>query len=228
MDEFRCIHGSYIPRDLTKFFPEKESKNVKSFLKLGHLCEQLVKYVEFHIQNDPFDGFGVNGADDREDQTTEFIAKVTGIAAKAVKKAKDSLEASPNLPKKIKDNMSVFDNPFVGHYNMAESEDEMDEDDSDYNSDGEYVDSDTERLRTTSKVVTKIARFESHSEDDLKILRSTYEALAGIYSSLKELSHFTYCYSHYMSHCYTEESEYQTVWDLEDEMGAFEMAEYWQ
>ena len=37
---------------------------------------------------------------------------------------------------------------------MAESEDEMDEDDSDYNSDGEYVDSDIERLRTKSKVVT--------------------------------------------------------------------------
>ena len=134
--------------------------------------------------------------------------------------------------------MSVFDNPFGGHYNVEnfsdtaeseeDSEDEIDEDDSDYNSDGEYVDRDTERLRTTSKVVTKMAEFESHSDDDLKILRSTYEALAGVYSSLKKLCHFTYCYSHYMSHCYSEESVYQTVWDLEDEMGEFELAEYWQ
>ena len=157
--DWKCL-SEKMPKEFKKFTPEEESKTVRSFLKLGHLCDNLVKYIEFHIKNDINHAFGVNGAGDCEDNAGEFIVKVTQIAVKAVQKAKDSLEACPNLPKKIKDNMSVYDNPFVGHYNMedfsdmAESEDEMDEDDSDYNSDGEYVDSDIERLRTTSKVVT--------------------------------------------------------------------------
>ena len=68
-----------------------------------------------------------------------------------------------------------------------------------------------ERLRTMMKVINKIAEFKNHKDDYFKMLRSTYEALVGFYSSLKELSHFTYCYNHYMSHCYAEESEFDTV-----------------
>ena len=54
-----------------------------------------------------------------------------------------------------------------------------------------------ERLRTMMKVINKIAEFKNHKDDYFKMLRSTYEALVGFYSSLKELSHFTYCYNHY-------------------------------
>ena len=142
------------------------------------------------------------------------------------------MEACPRLPKRIKDNISVLDNLFEGSLNrqaITDIEDDSDdEDDYDYEEEWEYEDRDMERLRTMTKVVNKIAEFENHNDDDIKMLRSTYEALVGFYSSLKELSHFTYCYNHYMSHCYTEESEFDTVKDLEEEMGKFELDKYWQ
>ena len=239
----------WIPLDLQKFSPEKKSKDVKSFLKLGHLCDMLVKYVEWHIGNDAMDAFAVNeSADCREVRTTEFIEKVKGISAKAIKKAKDSLETYPQLPKRIKDNMSLIDNLFVGTLNRQaisditgefeedsneededEDEDVEDEEDEyDYEEEWEYENHDMEKLRTMTQVVAKIAKFENHNDDNLKMLRSTFEALAGFYSSLKELSHFTYCYSHYRSHCYCEESEFDTIRDLEEEMGKFELDNYWQ
>ena len=244
-----CDSGLWLPLDLKKFSPEEKLKDVKSFLKLGHLCDMLVKYIKWHIDNDAMTAFAVNeSADCREVRTTEFIVKVTGIAAKAVKKAKDSLEACPRLPKRIKDNISVLDNLFEGSLNRQaitdieddsdDEDDDVNEDDSnndddnddedDYEEEWEYEDRDMERLRTMTKVVNKIAEFENHNDDDIKMLRSTYEALVGFYSSLKELSHFTYCYNHYMSHCYTEESEFDTVRDLEEEMGKFELDKYWQ
>ena len=223
-----------MPLHFKKFSPEKKVKDVKSFLKLGHLCDMLVKYIEWHIDNDAMTAFAVNGsADCREVRTTEFIVKVKGIAAKAVKKAKDSLEACPKLPKLFKDNISLLDNLFVGSFNrqwqwqaindIAEFEEDSEDEDED-----EYENHDTEILRTMIKFVSKIAEFENHNDDDLKMLRSSYEALAGFYSSLKGLSHFTYCYDHYMSHCYTEESEFETVAELEEEMGEFELDNYWQ
>ena len=236
MSRYYCDNGSFMPLHFKKFSPEKKVKDVKSFLKLGHLCDMLVKYIEWHIGNDAMTAFAVNGsADCREVRTTEFIVKVTSIAAKAVKKAKDSVEACPELPRRIRDNMSVLDDPFVASYNrqiitdIAYFEEDSQYDyEYDYEDDWEYDDHDMEKLETTTKVVTKIAEFENHNDDDLKMLRSTYEALANWYSSVKELSHFTFCYSHYMSHCYTEEMEFDTVRDLEEEMGEFELDEYWQ
>ena len=223
-----------MPLHFKKFSPEKKVKDVKSFLKLGHLCDMLVKYIEWHIGNDAMTAFAVNGsADCREIRTTEFIVKVKGIAAKAVKKAKDSLEACPKLPKLFKDNISLLENLFVGSFNrqwqaitdIAEFEEDSEEE---FEDEDEYENHDTDILRTMIKVVSKIAEFEKHNDDNLKMLRSTFEALAGFYSSLKELSHFTYCYSHYRSHCYCEESEFDTIRDLEEEMGKFELDNYWQ
>ena len=190
-----CDSGLWLPLDLKKFSPEKKLKDVKSFLKLGHLCDMLVKYIKWHIDNDAMTAFAVNeSADCREVRTTAIIVKVTGIAAKAVKKAKDSLEACLRHPKRIKDNISVLDNLFEGSLNRQaitdieddseDDDDDVNEDDYDYEEEWEYEDRDMERLRTMTKVVNKISEFENHNDDDIKMLRSTYEALVGFYSSL--------------------------------------------
>jgi len=194
--DWNCLSES-LPKDFKKFSPEEESKDVKSFLKLGHLCDMLVKYIEFHTDNDTNHAFGVNGAGDCEDRAGEFIVKVTAIADTAVKKARDSLEGRPKLPKRIKDKMSILDNPFVDGYDM--------------------------------KVIAKIAEFEDHSEDDIKKLRSTHEALAGFYSSLKELLHSSYCHDHGRNQRRAfEDSDIEAIAELEEKMGEFELVEYWQ
>ena len=193
--DWNCL-SEKMPKELKKFSPNDEPETVASFLVLGHLCDKLVKYIEFHIKNDMNQAFGVNGGADGEDRTTEFIVKVTSIAAKAVQKAKDALEARPKLPKRIRDKMSILDNPFTDGYDM--------------------------------KVITKIAEFENHSVEDLEMLRSTYVALTGIYSSLKKLCHYTYCHDHGRGQRRSWENDCMAVLEFEDEIGAFELAEYWQ
>lgn len=193
--DWKCL-SEKMPKEFKKFTPEEESKTVRSFLKLGHLCDNLVKYIEFHIKNDINQAFGVHGAGDCDDNAGEFIVKVTQIAVKAVQKAKDSLEAHPKLPKRIKDKMSLLDNPFGEGYDM--------------------------------KIITKIADFENHSEDDLEMLRSTHEALAGIYSSIKKFSHYTYCHDHGRAQRNNEERDCEDVAQFEGELSGFEFAGYWQ
>jgi len=194
--DWNCLSEN-MPKNFKKFSPEEDCNDVKSFLKLGHLCDMLVKYVEFHINNDTNNAFGVNGAGDCEDRAGEFIVKVTGIAAKAVQKAKDSLEGRPKLPKRIKDKMSILDNPFVDGYDI--------------------------------KIITKMAEFEDHSADDLKMLKSTYKALSGFYSSFKELRHSTYCHEHGKTFRRgSEDSDIEAIAELEQELSDFEMAGYWQ
>ena len=193
--DWNCL-SECMPKDFKKFSPDEDSKTVTSFLKLGLLCDKLVKLIEFHIDNDTNNAFGVNGGADGEDRTTEFVEKVGGIAAKAVQKAKDSLEGRPKLPKRIRDKMSILDDPFV---------------------DGSDI-----------KVISKIADFEDHSEDDLKMLRETYESLAGIYSSLKSFGHFIYCHDHGRAQNYSWDTDCETVLEFENEIGGFEVAEYWQ
>ena len=195
--DWNCLSES-LPKELKMFSPKEESKDVKSFFKLGHLCDMLVKYIEFHTDNDTNHAFGVNGAGDCEDRAGEFIVKVKAIAVKCVKKAKDSLEGRPKLPKRINDKMPILDNPFVDGYDM--------------------------------KVIAKIAEFEDHSEDDIKKLRSTHEALAGFYSSLKNLNHSTYCHDHGRNQRrWFEDTDIENIAELEEKMGEFELlAEYWQ
>ena len=194
--DWNCLSES-MSKDFKEFSPEEESKTVTSFLKLGHLCDMLVRYIKFHINSDTNQAFGVNGGADGEDRTTEFMKKVNEIAAKAIHKAKDSLEGRPKLPKRIKDKMSILDNPFVDGYDM--------------------------------KVIAKIAEFEDHSEDDIKKLRSTHEALAGFYSSLKELLHSSYCHDHGRNQRRAfEDSDIEAIAELEEKMGEFELVEYWQ
>ena len=193
--DWNCLSES-MPKDFKKFTPEEESKTVTSFLKLGLLCDKLVKYIRFHINSDMNDAFGVNGGADGEDRTTDFMAKVRGIAAKAVQKAKDSLEGRPKLPKRIKDKMAIFDDPFADGYDM--------------------------------KVIAKMADFEDHNEVDLKKLRDTYESLAGFYHSLKNFCHYIYCHDHGRAQRRAWENDCETVFEFENEIGGFEVDEYWQ
>ena len=117
--DWNCLSES-LPKEFKMFSPKEESKDAKSFLKLGHLCDMLVKYIEFHTDNDTNHAFGVNGAGDCEDRAGEFIVKVKVIATKSIKKAKDSLEGRPKLPKRIKDKMSILDDdPFVDGYDKG-------------------------------------------------------------------------------------------------------------
>ena len=131
--DWNCLSES-MSKDFKEFSPDEESKTVTSFLKLGHLCDMLVRYIKFHINSDTNQAFGVNGGADGEDRTTEFMKKVNEIAAKAIQKAKDSLEGRPKLPKRIKDKMSTLDDLFVDGYDMkavakmAEFEDHSEDD----------------------------------------------------------------------------------------------------
>ena len=192
--DWNCLSES-MPKEFKEFSPKEESKTVTSFLKLGHLCDMLVRYIEFHINNDENDAFGVNGGADGEDRTTGFIEKVYVISAKAIKKAKDSLEGLPKLPKRIKDKLSILDDPFVDGYDI--------------------------------KVIAKIAEFENHSEDDIKELRDTHEALAGFYSELKSFCHFIYCHDHGRAQRRSWEDDCETVFNFEEKIGGFEVAKYW-
>ena len=193
--DWNCL-SEKMPKDFKKFSPNEESGTVASFLKLGHLCDKLVKYIEFHTDHDTNNAFGINNKGELQDRTTEFIVKVTSIAAKATQKAKNALEARPKLPKRIRDKMSILDNPFVDGYDI--------------------------------KVITKIAEFENHSVEDLNMLRCTYSSLAGFYSSLKNLCHYTYCHDHGRGQKRSYENDCQAVFEFEKEIDGFELAEYWQ
>ena len=193
--DWNCL-SEIMPKEIKKFTPEEDPKTVRSFLKLGCLCDILVKYVEFHTSNDENNAFGVNGAGDCEDKAGEFVVKITSIAEKSVQKAKHALGLRPKLPKRIKDKMSILDDPFQDGYDV--------------------------------KIINKMAEFEDHSKDDLQMLRCTYEALASFFSDLKKLCHFTYCHDHGRAQRNSEDGDIEDVAQLEEEMGRFELAEYWQ
>ena len=188
--DWNCL-SEKMPKDFKKFSPEDEAKTIESFLKLGYLCDKLVKYVEFHKKNDVHDAF-----DCEQDCTDPFVTKVTGIATKAVQKAKESLEGRPKLPKRIKDKLSILDDLFQEGFDI--------------------------------KIITKMAEFEEHKEKDIKILRSTYEALADIYATIKKLGHYAYCQDHGSARKIRYESDCEDIGQLQEEMNEFELAEYWQ
>ena len=77
-------------------------------------------------------------------------------------------------------------------------------------------------------VLTEISAFENHSDADMKMLLSTYKALAEIYSDVESLGHFTYCPHHGRAIKVRYEDDCTDVWNLEEKMCEFELPDYWK
>ena len=179
-----------MPEGFREFNPDKESETCKSFLKLGYLGDKLVKYVEFHRSNDAQQAFGNDYFG-----TDEFLENVKVITSKAFQKAKDSLEAHPDLPNDIKDKMTILDSASE-EYDLS--------------------------------VLTEMSVFENHSDDDVKILRSTHKDLADIYDLVAGLGHYTYCHDHGRATKRSWEYDCDDIMRLEEKMDEYELPEFWK
>ena len=77
-------------------------------------------------------------------------------------------------------------------------------------------------------VITEISVFENHSDEDVKILRSTHKSLAEIYDCVGSLGHFTYCHDHGRATKRCWEDDCDDVMRLEMKMCEFELPEFWK
>ena len=77
-------------------------------------------------------------------------------------------------------------------------------------------------------VLKEISVFENHSEEDIKVLRSTFKTLAEIYSDVQDLHHFTYCPHHGTAIKVHYEYDCEDGWNLEEKMCEFELPDYWK